>query len=589
MLSLDRACLGLLDLCNEIPGPSIEEVFAYAPKYWLRVDDLYPSLLALLRLELVRPSEYVDRKSFMPAGVLVTPAGEQALRDRAHEVPRRRAHVSDLRTNKRDRSAVLGSFPRMSDLTPDVIGDLADAYLHAAMAADGATLSYQSEMFTSAARGFAHVQDARGFITAVRGCLDAHERKGKFLDLAIEARDLAALYPDCERAVLAAALVAIDEPYRDLLGTPVPQCELLDDLVACIQSISAAAMTLSQEYAISKMDPNALIGAVNRVEDIIGEAFKLQSRTLYGQAVQLLYHLIELAESIVSIKPGAAAFEARAGFAGRIGVARQGVLAIGGHRDLVCLPLPHSKVAFDHVIAAIRRVVRVALVPVWKSCRDHATNENTAAYWVIRLVEYSERRIREELNSEMQKLVPMHSMLPEGQATARVRTEAQVTDIASLRAQLSNAVRLLTAVRHDTLAIRYVTLPHLHEQLVAVLAIAFMNRDTLAQVCQHVSESSEMLAALDEMLGDELPAIRRDVEATITYVQTAAAIDDERRQLFLGELGKIVKLSSAGKIVTSVALIPGFLSCSFESSLALDWNKWLDKLRAAVSRQRTDH
>jgi len=588
MPPLDRACLALLDLCESNPGPSIEEVFEFAPVYRLRPDELHPSLLTLLRLGLVVPACYVDAESFMPTRVVITPAGQQVLRDRADEVPQKVVWgvTRCLADNECDRNGILGSLPRLDDLPPTVVSDLAQAYLSAAREADGASLFNQSDLFASAARGFAHVRDAAGFIAAVRGCLDARERKGQFLELAIQARDLATWYPECERAVLAAALVAIDEPHRDLLGAPVSTCDSLDDLATGIKSIAAAAMTLSTEYTLSKMDPNALIGAVNRVEDIIGEAFKLQSRTLYGQAVQLLYHLVELAESLVLIKPGAAEFEARAGFAGRIALARQGVLAIGGQRQLVNLPLPQSKVAFNHVIAAIRRVVRAALVPVWNSCRDHGTNENTAAYWIIGLVEYSERRIRRELVAEIQRLVPLHALLPESEPTGS-KTETQLTDVASLHAQLSAAVHLLSAVRDDTTAMRYVTLPHLNEQLVAVLATAVVNFDTLSQVCQQVCESNEMLAALDAILVDELPAIRRDVDAAIAFVQSATEIGTEERQRFLNELGKIAKLSSAGKIVASVPLIPGFLSYSFESSLALDWNKWLEKLRAAVSRKRS--
>ena len=66
------------------------------------------------------------------------------------------------------------------------------------------------------------------------------------------------------------------------------------------------------------------------------------------------------------------------------------------------------------------------------------------------------------------------------------------------------------------------------------------------------------------------------------------ALTEETARGFFVFLDEIAKLSSAGKIVASIPLIPGLLSYVSESGVSIDWNKWLLRVRALFSRRETE-
>jgi pyruvate-formate lyase-activating enzyme len=90
---------------------------------------------------------------------------------------------------------------------------------------------------------------------------------------------------------------------------------------------------------------------------------------------------------------------------------------------------------------------------------------------------------------------------------------------------------------------------------------------------------------MDESLNSYLSEIKAEVKAIMQFVSQSSQIKEPDRQSFTKELGEVLKLSSAAKIIATVPLIPGFLEYKKEINLVTDWNKWLDKLASLFKRR----
>lgn len=579
---MDQTLLNLLSLCKENSWPSIEEVFEYAAYYSLDRGVLHPALIRLLEQGLLSPHGHIDADTFLPAAFRISPAGEQVLDSHSSEIaPLDVTQLSNHSWRDVNRQMVHSTLPRIGALDQSSIRRLSQVYLHTA-----GTLVSDSEfnpeaLYFGAARGFSRLHDAGSFLIAVRECLEWMQHQGCFIELALTARDFVDLYPECERAVCAAASVAISGPYYDLLGHIVPAIHSTDHLVECIGHLATAAVQLGKSYSLVDLDSKALIRLTNRVDDVLTNAFQLRSHDLYLSAIDILQQLVLLVRSAVRVDPDAAEFEARSGFHARSLAAEAGLQAMATLSRLVYLPADEREIAKNGVIATAHILARASLSPFWACCSDHRSNENSKAHWVVMLTEYPDRKVRADL---MQQIEPLVQML---HTTPQHRTRQLVHDLViqdQLQQQLAMLLELSKSIKDDTTAMRYVALPHVAHQLVGLFTLVARNTEWLIDICRIVYESNELLQSLDEVLADELPNLRRDVEAAIDAIEVADRLDESDRKRFLEELGKIARFSSAGKIVASIPLIPGFLTYSIECGAALDWNKWLTLLRQIMPR-----
>lgn len=120
--------------------------------------------------------------------------------------------------------------------------------------------------------------------------------------------------------------------------------------------------------------------------------------------------------------------------------------------------------------------------------------------------------------------------------------------------------------------------------VVELLEISQTNQTALEKLCRIVLHSDTLLHDIDSVLNEMLPEIHRDVEEWIESIEKSTALSINERETLIKELGEIVKMSSAGKILASLPLIPGFLQYQYELGVSVNWNKWLGKLHSLFKK-----
>ena len=163
---------------------------------------------------------------------------------------------------------------------------------------------------------------------------------------------------------------------------------------------------------------------------------------------------------------------------------------------------------------------------------------------------------------------------------ARKQDTNQLVASSDLEKRLIEAVELIETVKNDTETMRLVLLPNLSESIGEAFWVAQSNHQLLADLCNTVIGNSIMLQAIDTAIESELPLLKEEINVCMASIRESASLSQEERATFLAELGRIVKLSSAGKIVASIPLIPGFLKYTVDGTVSIDWNKWFGKLRS---------
>lgn len=156
----------------------------------------------------------------------------------------------------------------------------------------------------------------------------------------------------------------------------------------------------------------------------------------------------------------------------------------------------------------------------------------------------------------------------------------KVAELSDIKNQLDK----LGEVAADTKIIRYVQLPAVEDRLADFLDSSQTNQAILEETCRIILYSNLLLQNIDSALNDMLSEIQQDVRSWIVATEKSTKLTDKERETFLKELSKIVKMSSAGKILASVPLIPGFLQYQYELGVNIDWNKWLRKLRSIFKK-----
>ena len=172
MQPLTDSQLGMLLLCTENEAPRLGEIVELASSYGIDKSSLRSDYLVLLDERLVAPIFYVDRKTYLPAGCIVTPLGDSYLIHIANNVPERypKQVIGAFWLGERQGCGdALSLFPAVADTPLKDTGLLADCYLHWASTSHRLEIP-KYQLFDDAARGFARLKDERRFMRAVGGC-----------------------------------------------------------------------------------------------------------------------------------------------------------------------------------------------------------------------------------------------------------------------------------------------------------------------------------------------------------------------------------------------------------------------------------
>ena len=592
MTTLTSSQIGLLNLCWRESGPSIEEMFNFSSSYGASQQTLRDDFLILLNELLVWPIRYIDPTTYMPTGCLITPKGEVHIKELMAEnptiVPRRDVSIG-LLLEEKGRDDVMAHFPKLSEMPPDEIASLAETYLHWAQSPPTDRVRIPTnELFYAAAIGFAHIDDSRRYAKSVKGCFAALEDKGRFFEVAALTSRLASDQPKFERITFAIATDFLEKPYWDLTGKKIPLIDSQFNLQQFLKDLTNIAASTGMAYSFKIPEQNHLIGIANRIEDILGQAFENSSESLYIQVINLENIYEQLLDSIVERTHAMNDFESRSGFAWRINLTTQCCVLLEQFADLVSLPEQTRLQAYKDTLQIIRILHRVIAVPVWSVCHEWDSPGNRGGNWAFELIGLNGTRQRIELLNLFHKLEKYRNSLSSPPSATKEVSTNSIIDPNAMNVNLqylAMAINRLDEIKADTSLLTTVALPAIEEKLGILLLLSLDNHHSLRQICLVISNTDSILSHMDESLNSYLSEIKAEVKAIMQFVSQSSQIKEPDRQSFTKELGEVLKLSSAAKIIATVPLIPGFLEYKKEINLVTDWNKWLDKLASLFKRR----
>lgn len=583
MARLTDSQLALLHLSQWAPGPSIADMCFYGPLYGVEPGTLRKDLIALLEERFFRPLGQIDPLHYLPSISDVTPAGKAFLAHVAAETPRRLKtptkdeEVELMHRTEPSRRAVTALWPTLPAMTADEVVTLADCYLHwAADAEIGGP-----DLYIIAAAGFSRANDVRRFAKAISSGFQLLQTSGDYMKLSVVADHLLVDHPHRKDVVLGAASLVLDEPYQLLTGRSLSAIESIAQYRELLRELFTVAEDTGQHYTIPPLSSNALAAIGNRIEDLLAVAFHSGSRRLFHQVVELQFHLIELLHSSVAVGPQAAAFESRAGYAGKIGLAQRTSQVLERFSDTVLLPENEKAQALKIVTDIVRSIDQCAFSPV-RHLRDDSDVAARATLWIFNLLGINELALRSRhirLFERLHELGVAPAEVPRAAAGPTSATLLGEPTLVQLLGQINDRLATIERNAADTDVIRFVLLPAIEDQLGLLLDLTIHNHADLERWCGILLRSERVLGRIDASLHSAVPELKRDVQQWMDTISTQVAAGADR-DTFLKALGEIVKLSNAAKIVASIPLIPGFVHYQYETEVKFDLNKWLSRVRA---------
>ena len=583
MDALTLGQLRLLRLCAREVGPFVGEFEEFSKHYGLDRTKVRQDYIVLLVNKLVRPLcsiYYAD--SYLPSHCLITEQGKRAHDDGWRKHPDIEVHVfvgwNDDTPKSECFDVLTRDWPTIDKMELDELAELAEVYLYWAQEAEtgGETGVRKRDLYEAAAHGFGRVGDSRRYIKAVRGHFAAEVEDGRYLNLAITGGHLLERFPSFADATLACLSSALKEPYRDLTGDDLPSVSQAN-YRGFLQEFVRKAVDAGAVYSFHAPKKNPLIGISNRIEDILGKAFETSNQNLFLQTMHLQYLFVDVIESMVHIPESARDFENRVGYRRCAERAKNICGALECFAPLVGLPEPQRKIAYQAALEIVRITQRLFAVPVWDSCDREDSIENRAGFWTFSLIGLPDRRVVDKLLPHFDRLETLASQLCP-QDTKVEEAVARVFDGDSIQNDLREIKTALARVDQNTGVVRDVLLEELREFLGGILLLSKFNAAMLVEICPMILHSTILLEAIDSELNQSIGELRSDIAAWTDTIRHASDLAEEHKQSFLKQISEIAKLESAGQIVASIPLIPGFVEYKTTLGTKIDLNKWIAKL-----------
>ena len=240
MKKLTGSQLALLRLILANPGPSIEEMYQFAPLYGVSRESLRTDYIVLLKELLVSPLSSIDRKYYLPNFCLITEKGKVVIREvlekEPERIPRRKVSIFKALEEALELDEVAKDWPSFDECSDEEIELLANVYLYWAKKPYAQRpLISSDELFWAAAKGFAKLNKIELFSESLTGCfMDLKEnRRWEYLFGMI----FYALkkYPNLEDVILESASKALTELYLHLMGKMPSKHLTKEDIIELVR------------------------------------------------------------------------------------------------------------------------------------------------------------------------------------------------------------------------------------------------------------------------------------------------------------------------------------------------------------------
>lgn len=589
MPNLTRSQLGLLHLFLRTPGPFIGEIYTFAPGYGVSRQNLREDYFVLIKELFLQPIVEIDHRHYFPKACLLTSKGEEYIRDTLSEnleaVPE-----EDLKLILREgmdeikSEAATQNWPGLSDIGGEEISTLADTYFYWAQYPQPQELMVPKEdLYFSAAEGYAKLDDTIRFSRSLRNCFIVLEEEGEYNQLANFISRTIKDCPEHTRVTIDIVADILAKPYRHLSGDPLPPIASPSDVNDLIAKLFELSYEQGKHYEFQITDENTFGEMGNRIEDIFIEAFKASNQSLFHQAVSLQNSFLKDAGSRVIIKAGADAFEKKGGYRKLVELAKWGCLVLESQSHLVFLENAPKKDAIKLVLEIIRTLYRGAVTPVRRMCREWIDFDSRLSLWTLDLLGFNEQKMRKALIRSFTKTKELLAYSPAPEEKAEDYTKpAELIAISDEDAALSSQMEIIKEMAADIKSIKEVIPQFLEveERLADLLQLSRSNSIALEFACKHIKDSQILIENIDNNMNQMLPEIKRDIKTWIENTEKSEKLPKAEREIFLRELNKIVNMSSSGKLLTSIPLIPGFLEYQYELGVNVDLNKWVEKVRS---------
>jgi tetratricopeptide (TPR) repeat protein len=593
-MKLTTSQLGLLNLCSRNPGPSIEEMFNYALSYQVNRNTLRSDYISLLNNHLLSPAVYIDWETFLPAYCLLTPNGEDVLI--SSDIPAQVLRLALLEAHawgdESSREEVLRVFPKLSEMPKHEVAGLAEAYYHWSQAAeisnqvkDNLGIPEQS-LLLAASRGFAQIQDDRSLIKTIKSFFAVLDKKGDYLTAIENLSQFLSWFPNYEDVIFLCAESVLEEPYYFLTGCHIPKITSIDILTKAMQDMVASAIIIGCKYKVGSPGNNPLAGIGNRIEDILGIAFESANKRLYYQAVHLQYMFITLAEAIVQIPEDSSEFESRAGYRQLINISQKSCLVLESLSDVIDLDGKDREHSHKLAIEIIRAVHRSIITPLINLGTSSQIDESAALSFIFSILRQPEDRLRIKLIRLSSALSQLLNNVPKQRAVIQSNVEnlfdaQKITqDFDFIKSRLSR----LDDIKENTDVLRYILIPDISSKLVQLVEFAEHDHSALGRIATLIKDNDSLLHIIDDSLNAHIDDLKAEVEEWIKNIRVSNVETPEKRNEILRELSEVLNMTSTGKIIASIPLIPGLIKYETAVGVSIDWNKWLEKIKSVFNK-----
>ncbi|MFO0873148.1 MAG: hypothetical protein U0575_04145 [Phycisphaerales bacterium] len=579
----------ILALADEHSDVSLAELSVWAPAYGARRESVAPSLRLLLRNGHLWPTGLIRQTDLLPERVACSPLGAGRLHDESTRIPPFTAAGSSAIVQGPDPREVdpttILQDPALAPVDAEELVGLARAYEAATDAEKVRSRVHPEDLLLSVCRVYAAQQQTDDFARAATRCITATAERRDFWELAWRAKELCALAPAVSAPVLAAAYLALREPASALLGDAPPIFATPEDLNQCMRAMASACLRLGESTALGSYDLNELIGIANAADRLVHLAFETASPRLIPEATVLLLNLCRLTASFVRPNEPARTFHQVFGFGPRVEFAVGAALAIESCQSVAQIGEPaqsQARACIAHVVSTVVGAI-VGLLPraqLGDSSSDHDTN--IRADLISRIAFLPPERMRREIRPQLETLVSIAMReLP-------IDRRGQV-DLSRIRAtqnelvvQVDRVLKAIAPIQDDVASLRWNAFPFLAHILSSLLDATRDNHRLLVEVCETVVASGIALEALDLTLSPQVEDIRSALAELGRAVHDSAVSNESGRRALVRQIGDLAKLTSAGKMILSVPLIPGIAEYRHETTVSVDVNAVFARLAAIL-------
>lgn len=387
--------IGLLLLCKNNPGPNISEMFEFAESYELGASSIRTCYIRLLSENLLCPFGGIDPNYYLPAYCLITDDGQTLLKTVELQEPEKLPKIDPITWIKTRRGSDgtngLSSWPKFRDIEDLEILKLADLYTSFARRTYEQSHAYEAiEQYFAAAIGYSRLGDALRLQTTLGECFriiedlqDAHKLLEYITKVSNELGD--------KKEALAVLRASMQNYFGDLLEDEIPSLENSEIAHEVLSKIILEAEKYGMLYEFNIPKTLYFSKQMNVIDDLISDAFELDSKSIFQSAVDLLYNLVQQASNMIVYSGGDSKFDEKLSYSDRVDLASRICILLEQLSGLVFCNKESKEKALSLAKQMISSVIQLAVQPV-TSMRSHSSGRNRNIFWTFELLNWRPER-----------------------------------------------------------------------------------------------------------------------------------------------------------------------------------------------------